>query len=219
MNKLWIPVVALVIPAGIAGATLINPEADTSEVVVVQAEPSATETLTPPTPTPTALPTPSPTPRPRVVLSPLHDDPELTAEWQRSLSDLGYSITVDGIFGPGTTATTKLFQIDNNLEPSGLVDEQMLEIALFLSPPEATPTPRPTPVPPTPTATPVRVFATPVPPQCHPSYEWECVPFASDVDCLGNKNNGPVWIVGPVRVVGPDVYRLDGNDNDGIGCE
>ena len=219
MNKLWIPVVALVIPAGIAGATLINPEADTSEVVVVQAEPSATETPTPPTPTPTALPTPSPTPQPRVVLSPLHDDPELTAEWQRSLSTLGYSITIDGIFGPGTTATTKLFQADNNLEPTGVVDDRMLRMVSVLSPPEATPTPKPTAtaVPPKPTATPVRVIATPVPPRCHPSYVGACVPFASDVDCRGGGGNGPAY-VGRVTVVGPDVYGLD-KDHDGIGCE
>jgi len=33
--------------------------------------------------------------------------------------------------------------------------------------------------------TPVRVIATPVPAQRHPSYVGACVPFASDVDCRG----------------------------------
>jgi hypothetical protein len=52
---------------------------------------------------------------------------------------------------------------------------------------------------------------------CHPSYT-PCVPVASDVDCLGGGGNGPAYVRGPVRVIGPDVYRLD-TDHDGIGCE
>lgn len=54
---------------------------------------------------------------------------------------------------------------------------------------------------------------------CHPSYEWVCVPIASDVDCAGGGGDGPVYVQGPVLIVGPDVYRLDGNPKDGIGCE
>lgn len=53
---------------------------------------------------------------------------------------------------------------------------------------------------------------------CHPSYEGACVPIASDVDCAGGSGNGPAYVRGPVRVVGPDVYDLD-RDGDGIGCE
>jgi hypothetical protein len=56
------------------------------------------------------------------------------------------------------------------------------------------------------------------PERCHPSYEGKCVPVASDVDCAGGEGNGPAYIEGPVRVVGPDVYRLD-TDGDGIACE
>ena len=42
----------------------------------------------------------------------------------------------------------------------------------------------------------------------------------SDVDCSGNNNNGPVWVYEKyIRVVGPDEYGLDGNDNDGLACE
>ena len=52
---------------------------------------------------------------------------------------------------------------------------------------------------------------------CHPSYE-PCVPIASDVDCAGGNGNGPVYVRGPIRVVGPDTYRLD-RDGDGIACE
>jgi len=53
---------------------------------------------------------------------------------------------------------------------------------------------------------------------CHPSYEGECVPIANDADCAAGSGNGPVYVSGPVRVVGDDEYRLDG-DGDGWGCE
>jgi hypothetical protein len=52
---------------------------------------------------------------------------------------------------------------------------------------------------------------------CHPSYD-PCVPIASDVDCAGGRGNGPVYVRGPIRVIGPDVYKLD-RDGDGIACE
>jgi hypothetical protein len=65
----------------------------------------------------------------------------------------------------------------------------------------------------------VRVVATVPPSQgpCHPSYD-PCVPVASDADCSGGTGDGPAYVDGPVRVVGPDVYRLD-SDHDGVGCE
>ena len=43
-------------------------------------------------------------------------------------------------------------------------------------------------------------------------------PIASDGDCASGKGDGPVYIQGPVTVVGPDSYRLD-NDGDGIACD
>ena len=58
---------------------------------------------------------------------------------------------------------------------------------------------------------------TTVKPKCHPSYS-PCVPIASDVDCAGGSGDGPVYVRGPVKVIGPDVYRLDA-DHDGLGCE
>lgn len=54
--------------------------------------------------------------------------------------------------------------------------------------------------------------------ECHPSYEGVCVPIASDVDCAGGSGDGPEYVMGPVQVVGPDVYRLD-RDGDGIACK
>lgn len=54
-------------------------------------------------------------------------------------------------------------------------------------------------------------------PGCDPNYSG-CVPIASDVDCAGRGGNGPAYVQGPVRVIGSDIYQLDG-DGDGIGCE
>ncbi len=56
------------------------------------------------------------------------------------------------------------------------------------------------------------------PKKCHPSYKGACLdPYASDYDCIGGSGNGPKY-TGKVRVVGPDVFRLD-SDGDGWGCE
>jgi len=53
---------------------------------------------------------------------------------------------------------------------------------------------------------------------CHPSYEGACLDTtASDYDCRGGEGDGPLY-TGRVRVVGPDVFGLD-RDDDGIGCE
>ena len=53
---------------------------------------------------------------------------------------------------------------------------------------------------------------------CDPNYDGACVPIASDVDCAGGSGNGPEYVIGPVYVVGTDVYDLD-RDGDGVGCE
>ena len=55
-------------------------------------------------------------------------------------------------------------------------------------------------------------------PSCHPSYKLKCLkPNAYDYDCVGGSGNGPLY-TGLVKVVGPDVFRLDA-DHDGWGCE
>jgi hypothetical protein len=54
--------------------------------------------------------------------------------------------------------------------------------------------------------------------RCHPSYKGACLkPNAYDYDCAGGSGDGPYY-TGKVRIVGPDVYRLDA-DGDGWGCE
>ncbi|MEO5574957.1 MAG: thermonuclease family protein [Gaiellaceae bacterium] len=64
-------------------------------------------------------------------------------------------------------------------------------------------------------STTIRAVAPAPPPaaNCHPSYS-PCLPIVSDLDCADVRALG----VAPVRVVGSDPYRLDG-DNDGFGCE
>jgi cytoskeletal protein RodZ len=53
---------------------------------------------------------------------------------------------------------------------------------------------------------------------CDPNYSG-CVPIASDVDCEGGSGNGPAYVTGPVRIVGTDIYGLDGGGEPGVGCE
>jgi endonuclease YncB( thermonuclease family) len=58
--------------------------------------------------------------------------------------------------------------------------------------------------------------AVPAPPSagdCHPSYS-PCLPIVGDLDCADIRR----LRVAPVRVLGSDPYRLDG-DGDGVGCE
>lgn len=54
------------------------------------------------------------------------------------------------------------------------------------------------------------------PSNCDPNYSG-CVPIASDVDCAGGSGDGPVYVTGPVQVIGRDIYGLD-RDKDGWGC-
>jgi CHRD domain len=56
------------------------------------------------------------------------------------------------------------------------------------------------------------------PQACHSSYREACLdPNAEDYDCEGGSGDGPLY-TGQVKVVGPDEFELD-HDNDGIGCE
>jgi hypothetical protein len=54
---------------------------------------------------------------------------------------------------------------------------------------------------------------------CDKNYAGACLnPLASDYDCYGGTGDGPLY-TGFVIVVGYDEFGLDGNDNDGRGCE
>jgi resuscitation-promoting factor RpfB len=54
--------------------------------------------------------------------------------------------------------------------------------------------------------------------KCDPNYSGACVPIASDVDCANGNGNGPAYVAGPVKVIGKDIYGLDG-DKNGVGCQ
>ena len=74
------------------------------------------------------------------------------------------------------------------------------------------PPPPPTTAPPPPT--------TAAPRNCDPAYPDVCLRDGiGDYDCAGGSGNGPNYVEGPLRVLPPDPFDLDGNDNDGIGCE
>jgi endonuclease YncB( thermonuclease family) len=86
-------------------------------------------------------------------------------------------------------------------------------VGLWAAPLSAAPTAKATPKPtprPTPRPTPK---PTKKPSSCHPSYT-PCLPIVADLDCPDVRAMGKA----PVHVIGPDEYRLDG-DNDGLGCE
>jgi hypothetical protein len=62
--------------------------------------------------------------------------------------------------------------------------------------------------------------ATTAPRNCDPAYPDVCLHDGiGDYDCAGGSGDGPNYVRGPVRVLPPDPFDLDGNDNDGIGCE
>ena len=92
--------------------------------------------------------------------------------------------------------------------PSGSVTrEQMVAFLHRLIAPATTP-PYPAPPPPA-----------PAPSGCHPSYTGYCLTVGiGDWDCLGGGGNGPNYVPIRVRVVGPDDFGLDADD-DGYGCD
>ena len=52
-----------------------------------------------------------------------------------------------------------------------------------------------------------------------PNYVGACLdPNAFDYDCAGGTGDGPLYVQGPIYVVGNDHFHLDGN-GDGIACQ
>ena len=90
---------------------------------------------------------------------------------------------------------------------AGVLPDTTITLVVAKAPP-----PPPSTAPPAPPST--------APPQnCHPSYEGECLKVGiGDYDCAGGSGNGPNYVEGTVRVVGPDEFDLD-RDGDGLGCE
>lgn len=90
---------------------------------------------------------------------------------------------------------------------AGVLPDTTITLVVAKAPP-----PPPSTAPPAPPPT--------APPQnCHPSYRGECLKVGiGDYDCAGGSGNGPNYVQGTVRVVGPDEFDLD-RDGDGLGCE
>jgi hypothetical protein len=90
---------------------------------------------------------------------------------------------------------------------AGVLPDTTISLVVAKAPP-----PPPSTAPPAPPPT--------APPQnCHPSYQGECLKIGiGDYDCAGGSGNGPNYVQGTVRVVGPDEFDLD-RDGDGWGCE
>ncbi|NQX15159.1 G5 domain-containing protein [Rathayibacter sp. VKM Ac-2857] len=163
-----------------------------------------------PTPTRTATPTPTPTPTPTVVTttetitetvpiarsSRTEDDPSAAQ---------GTSTVVAGVDGV-LTRTFEIVKHDGAEVSRAQLSEAVTTPAVDDVTRVGTLVPAPAPAP------------EPADAGCHPSYAGECVPIASDGDCAAGSGNGPVYIQGPVTVVGPDEYDLD-RDGDGIACD
>jgi hypothetical protein len=187
------------------------------------------------TTTPTSCPTQTMTPAPEVPVSP-------APPWRRGLFQSHLPIliaaaviavaffgamvnTKDGSPPPLTTADN----IPTTTPPPTTTTQPTTTLATTTATIAPTPAPKPkTPPPHTPkTTTTKQTTSAPILPPvatsllqliCDPNYSG-CVPMASDVDCLGGSvDDGPAYAVGPIRVIGTDIYRLD-TDHDGIACE
>lgn len=72
---------------------------------------------------------------------------------------------------------------------------------------------------PPPTTAPPPPPPTTAPRNCDPSYPDVCLHQGiGDYDCGNGQGNGPNYVEGPLTVLPPDPFDLDGN-GDGIGCE
>jgi type IV secretory pathway VirB10-like protein len=130
---------------------------------------------------------------------------------------------IGGILVFGTIAGASSPAKNNTAaQPKNVTSKKAQSESSLVSPepepqPEPVPVPVPPPLPPAPVAKPAPAPQPQVSNNCDPNYSG-CVPIASDVDCAGGSGNGPDYVVGPVQVIGSDIYGLD-RDGDGIGCE
>ena len=130
-------------------------------------------------------------------------------------SDGDTTLAAGGLVEENVTTSTTEAPTTTTAEPTTTTTTE--PIIVVTAPPTTAPPPPPPTSPPTVAAPPPPPPTAPPPADnCHPSYD-PCVPYASDVDCMGGSGNGPEY-TGPVSVIGPDIYDLD-RDGDGLGCE
>lgn len=188
--------------------------ADTSAVTSATASP-APSVAPSPSSAPSAKPAPSPTPTPEVVITEEWIESDLPFESVRQddpNAEVGReSLLVAGVVG--LKATRFEVTLTDGVETGRVAVAEEVRVApvnevigVGTKPVAIAPPP-----PPVQAAVPAG--------NCDPNYEGDCVPIDSDVDCASGSGNGPSYVQGPVRVVGTDIYGLDGSDGDGIGCE
>ncbi|MBT1002230.1 G5 domain-containing protein [Paenarthrobacter sp. DKR-5] len=182
---------------------------------------SAASTVETPNESPSATETPTPTETPAVVTYRDEVKTEVVAFAKRSQSDPNLDKGRTALLVAGVAGQRKLtykvtltngVESDRKLVSNVVVRNpvaQVTGVGTYVAPPPAPPAPAPVPA-----AAPAPA---PAPSGCDPNYAGACVPIASDVDCAGGSGNGPAYVAGPVRVIGVDIYHLDGN-HDGIGC-
>jgi hypothetical protein len=199
---------ALLLAAMIGGAanaaTFAPPTASLSAGVASESDDSE--------PAETSSPTPTPTPEPVVeqkeVREPIVIPFESTTTNDATLAVGTTAITVPG--ADGEKVIIHLVTYTDGVE----TDRSVLREEITVKPVTQV----------TAVGTKPPVVAPPPPPPgpknsgCHASYTGACVPIASDVDCAGGSGNGPEYVTGPLRVVGPDIYDLE-RDGDGIACD
>ena len=165
-------------------------------------------TPTPPTtPSPNPPTTPTPDPEPETV-----EVPELTymtrAEAKQTLADVGLKATTKDKFTDQAPAGTVISQSPR--AGARALPGTTVRLVVAKTPPAPAPPP-PSTAPPPPETTSA--------PTCDPSYPDVCLdPAVEDYDCASGSGNGPEYVEGPIRVLPPDPFGLDGN-GDCWGCE
>jgi peptidoglycan DL-endopeptidase CwlO len=76
----------------------------------------------PPAPAPVAQPAPPPPPPPPAIPANLTPAQQRVAKVQAALNSNGAQLTVDGKWGPKTSAALKAYQQGHSLKPTGKVD-------------------------------------------------------------------------------------------------
>jgi hypothetical protein len=201
------------------------------DVADLGASPSSAASASPsaaPAPEPTAAPTSTPSPTPVVTVSEQWvEEPIGFASRRQDDPTLDRGVEAVAVAGvAGVKALLTQVTLTDGVETGRVVVGEEVRVAPVgevIS--VGTKAPVVVPPPPVPVAPPV--VAPPAPIEaavpggggCDPNYDGDCVPIDSDVDCAGGSGNGPSYVQGPVRVIGTDIYGLDGNDNDGLGCE
>jgi micrococcal nuclease len=114
-------------------------------------------------------------------------------------------------FASAATYPPDVKYVDDYVAAEGAA--RVAAVGLWGPEPEPTVAPEPTQKPTSKPAAKPKPQPTKKPSNCHPSYI-PCLPIVDDLNCPDVRAMGKA----PVRVVGPDDYRLDA-DHDGIGCE